>query len=376
MCTTEPISCHGKPVDEIVTMHTPFAGDERLRTVIDAMPDMVMVVGSDRRIRIGNRALAEFSTGLEDATGVIRPGDILACQHAAEQPGGCGSSEACGGCGSSLVIQTALGGEHAVHECRILRTGQRGVEALDLRVSGTPVCWGGETLALVVAADISDEKRRRMLERIFFHDLLNIAGVISGLTDLMLKGLISLDDVKGSLHEATQSLVTEIRNQRELLAAEQNELPVASGPIHPRFFMEKLINAYRTVSLDRNCTIRLAPVPDEFIFFSDEHLLERVIGNLIKNAIEATDAGGCVTVGCAREGGKVVFRCNNAGEIPRDIQLQLFHRSFSTKDPSRGIGTYSVKLLTERYLQGRVSFTSNSHDGTTFTITLPSDIRN
>jgi signal transduction histidine kinase len=37
----------------------------------------------------------------------------------------------------------------------------------------------------------------------------------------------------------------------------------------------------------------------------------------------------------------------------------------------RGIGTYSAKLITERYLGGSLSFTSSEDEGTTFAVTLP-----
>ena len=46
--------------------------------------------------------------------------------------------------------------------------------------------------------------------------------------------------------------------------------------------------------------------------------------------------------------------------------------SFSTKgDPGRGIGTHSVKLLTEKYLNGEVRFVSRPGEGTTFRVTVP-----
>jgi sensor histidine kinase regulating citrate/malate metabolism len=50
--------------------------------------------------------------------------------------------------------------------------------------------------------------------------------------------------------------------------------------------------------------------------------------------------------------------------------MQLFQRSFSTKGNGRGIGTYSIKLLTENYLKGKVSFFSNEEEGTVFSIEL------
>ena len=57
--------------------------------------------------------------------------------------------------------------------------------------------------------------------------------------------------------------------------------------------------------------------------------------------------------------------------MPRSIQLQVFQRSFSTKGAGRGIGTYSIKLLTERYLGGKVSFVSEDGIGTRFSCHLP-----
>jgi sensor histidine kinase regulating citrate/malate metabolism len=50
--------------------------------------------------------------------------------------------------------------------------------------------------------------------------------------------------------------------------------------------------------------------------------------------------------------------------------MQIFQRSFSTKDRNRGIGTYSVKLVTENYLKGKVSFISNEAEGTIFKVEL------
>jgi signal transduction histidine kinase len=227
----------------------------------------------------------------------------------------------------------------------------------------------------VVAVDISNEKRRKVLERIFFHDILNTAGAISGLAELLVEGVLSLDEAKDDLLETARVLVSEIRSQRELLAAENNELIVDPVALHSRVFLESVIFTYRNNPLGRERRIVVAPEISDTVFHSDERLLGRVIGNLLKNALEASPTGGIVTVGCKTHGDEIFFWCSNGGAIPRETQLQIFNRSFSTKDPGRGIGTYSVKLLTERYLKGRVSFSSNEDEGTTFTVTLPLDIQ-
>jgi sensor histidine kinase regulating citrate/malate metabolism len=50
--------------------------------------------------------------------------------------------------------------------------------------------------------------------------------------------------------------------------------------------------------------------------------------------------------------------------------MQVFMRSFSTKGVQRGLGTYSMKILGEQYLGGKVDFETNPKNGTTFYIDL------
>ena len=102
-------------------------------------------------------------------------------------------------------------------------------------------------------------------------------------------------------------------------------------------------------------------------------LLRRVLGNMLKNALEATPPGKAVSLSCSSDQGTVTFSVHNPKPMPRDVQLQIFQRSFSTKGSGRGIGTYSMKLFTERYLGGTVHFTVSEEEGTTFRVSLPRD---
>ena len=106
---------------------------------------------------------------------------------------------------------------------------------------------------------------------------------------------------------------------------------------------------------------------------SDRVLVNRVLGNLIKNALEASDPGQQVTVsGALIDETQVRFTVHNVTVMPREVQLQVFQRSFSTRGGAgRGLGTFSVKILTSRYLGGRVEFSSDQHRGTMFSVTLP-----
>jgi signal transduction histidine kinase len=113
--------------------------------------------------------------------------------------------------------------------------------------------------------------------------------------------------------------------------------------------------------------IEVAPHSDVMIFTSDGALLRRVIGNMVKNALEACRPGETVTLRCSASRNGIEFSVHNPGAMPRNVQLQVFQRSFTSKGDGRGLGAYSMKLLTERYLGGKVSFTSEADSGTTFT---------
>jgi two-component sensor histidine kinase len=365
-------SPHRSGSESLDTQRQQLLADENLCGLLDAMPEIVMILNENRQILFGNRVLTSFAETQGCTTYVgLRPGELLSCRSALAAEAGCGTTEACRYCGAVEAILAALKGHKSSHECRVLRQTPTGPEALDLKIWGTPLHWQGEQFILVVAVDISHEKRRLVLEHLFFHDILNTAGTITLITEMLMSGQISFDDIKHDLMQTAQALVGEIRGQRELMAAEGGELRVRMGMLD----VSELLDAVATVHRNsEQATGRSVGVVDETAglhFCSDGALLTRVLGNLLKNALEASLPDGKVTIGCRRSGVEIVFWCHNEGEIPEDVRLQIFQRSFSTKGSGRGIGTYSVKLFTEKYLQGHVSFTSSAREGTTFTLSFP-----
>ena len=244
-------------------------------------------------------------------------------------------------------------------------------EGLDLRVWATPVEIGGEELTVFAVSDIAHEKRRSALERVFFHDVLNTAGGLRGYVELL--GETEPDEVAevvGIVRGLTEKLIEEINAQKALAAAEGNDLVTQPAPINAAEFLREIAQSYSNheAATDRGLEVKSGP---DIVFASDRNLLGRVVGNMVKNALEASEANQTVTLGSELWGEGVEFWVHNPTDMPREVQLQIFQRSFSTKGPGRGLGTYSMKLLSERYLKGRVSFTSSPEDGTTFRVRCP-----
>lgn len=357
--------------DLVLSQARKIADWTEIRNLIDVIPDVLLAVNSSRQIVYANQTAVDFFRirSAEDLWGK-RPGEAAGCIHSHETPGGCGNSESCRVCGAFLAIYRGLDGESPVEECRMVLAGGT---PLDLRIWARPFQLDGEPFVFLSIQDISDEKRRRVLENLFFHDLLNTAGGLQSISEIIEDSapgeLSELRDVIVSLSE---QLVNEIQSHRDLLSAERGELHPQIRKTNSREMVARTISMYLKNQACDGRTIQASEICEEIPLSTDITLLQRVLGNLAKNALEASPPGGTVTIGChAPTNGFAEFFVHNAACIPREVQLQIFNRSFSTKGPGRGLGTYSAKLLTERFLDGKTEFTSTPGEGTIFFVRLP-----
>lgn len=345
-----------------------------LQSVLDAVPDAVVMLNSHRQIIFANRSTSVLlDRDVEQILG-LRPGEALNCVHAYESEGGCGTTAFCSTCGAVRAILTSQHGQADVQECRILV--RESGDALDLRVWAMPYQTNGERLTIFTIHDIRDEKRRAALERIFFHDVLNTVGAISFAVQIIREAKPNeLNDLPELLSNLTEHLIEEIKAQRDLISAENHELTIHPDVIDPEALLRSVVETYRQHQVAQGRTIRLVSPHERPTFVSDPVLIRRVLGNMLKNALEATPVGETVTLGYRLNDGQIEFWVHNPTAMPRDVQLQVFQRSFSTKGRGRGLGTYSIKLLSERYLQGKVSFESSPATGTTFRAIYPLQLK-
>jgi len=360
-----------RPREDVVTHFNSIASNPLIHGLLDAALEALVVLNRERQVVFANKALT-LLTGAEDPRVLcgLRAGEELDCVHAFEREEGCGTTEFCRTCGAVRAILNSQKGKADIQECTISRGDG---SALDLRVKATPISIDGEDYTLFSAIDISDEKRRKALERIFFHDLLNTAGALKGFSELLETPSEHMESVVKNIRALSKRLLEEIAAQRELLAAEGNELVVEPGFVNSLECIEAVVSQYDAEPYRKKCVIRIDPSSSRAVFKTDHVLLRRVIGNLLKNAVEASREADVVTIGCFSGSGTVEFRIHNPAAMPEEVRLQVFQRSFSTKGSGRGLGTYSARLLTERYLKGQISFTSSPDGGTLFRIVYPVD---
>ena len=339
-----------------------------LQPLLDAVPNVLLVLNRFRQVIYSNHALLDLLE-IDDPSQIygLRPGEVLQCQHAYETPGGCGTAEACSTCGAVQAIMLSLSGKAAVKECRITT---RSGAALDLRVWAKPLQVNGEMCTIFAVADISNEKRRDILERLFLHDIHNTAALVMSYTDLM-QDLTSFSEteqaqLKQQLHMVAFHMLRDIDTHRIIMAAEANRLALAALVIDAQEVLRDARLEYSQSEVDQQLCIVVESNPTPVRFTTDRSLVDRVIGNMLKNALEASMLGDTITLRAIPDPHGVTFAVHNPLPMPRKVQLQVFQRSYSTKGAGRGLGTYSIKLLSENYLQGKVWFESSEDRGTTF----------
>jgi signal transduction histidine kinase len=100
--------------------------------------------------------------------------------------------------------------------------------------------------------------------------------------------------------------------------------------------------------------------------------LDRVLGHLVQNAIEATPSEGRVTVQLLRQNGSAVVAISDTGcgMSEQFISSRLFKPFESTKTTGMGIGTYEAWQYI-REIGGRIDVESTEAKGTVFRVVLP-----
>jgi signal transduction histidine kinase len=346
-----------------------------LQTMLDAIAIPAIVLNECRQILAANRSLLKL-LGVDSSVLIgKRPGEVMGCAYWPEGPDGCGTTRHCLTCGAvSAIMESRAQQVQVTRECRMTLDHTLDGGALDLRVTASAVTVEGELVTVCILEDISREKRLNVLSRVFFHDVLNTAGGIQGYAHLLEETAPQGSETGVELQQLgrlADQLVAEIESQRDLTLAESGDLVLNLEAVSTTELLSELRALYLGHDVGQRRRIVLDNPWDGRIV-TDVRLLSRVLGNMLKNALEATKTGGTVTLRCTHDAGYAEFSVHNPSCMPEEVQLQVFQRSFSTKGAAgRGIGTYSMKLLGEQYLGGQVAFRSSPSDGTTFVLRLP-----
>ena len=343
------------------------------KAMLDAFSGAVMILNTHGQIIAANMGFLSQAAGLGSSEILgKRIGEVVQCTNAAKSPGGCGTSPGCNRCGVLGAIRASDDGKAVERECNIRLTPSRELPHafLELKVRASRVQIGEHDCTVLAFQDISDRKRRQALERIFFHDVLNTTTALASASSLLENNPVLADKLSGRIARLSKRLIREITQERDG-AWRPGEIRFRAVPVKELF--SELEQHFGAIEIESGPVLKIRPDHQERSLITDRTLLLRILTNMVKNAFEASRQGDEVRVWCEPEEGGLSFKVWNTEPIAPEIADRIFEKNFSTKATAgRGLGTYSMKLLGEVCLGGRVGFETSS-EGTVFFVTLSSD---
>ena len=178
-------------------------------------------------------------------------------------------------------------------------------------------------------------------------------------------------ELNSIIRELQEELTDEFNSQGIVVAAENNRLTVNPNKFNSLGLFLEIINTFQGKEISKDKYIKIDYNADYGLLVSDKALVSRVIIYMVINALEDSQFGDTVTLGCKLRRKYIEFWVNNRMFMTEEIQKKVFTKYFSTKHAHKGLGTYSMKLLSERYLDGRVIFSSTKKTGTNFKAIYP-----
>lgn len=144
----------------------------------------------------------------------------------------------------------------------------------------------------------------------------------------------------------------------------------------PKFIISQA-EAFSFSCDEKNIALTIEVEKDKTEDWFDQDVLEKILYNLMGNAIKYTPENGFIKLKGKRQAEKFEISVSNSGNfIPLDQQQKIFTRFYQTdtKNPGTGIGLALTKDLAEIH-KGTISVKSEQKGSTEFTVLLPVDKR-
>ncbi len=239
--------------------------------------------------------------------------------------------------------------------------------------------------ALVMFQNVSEERHIDYLKSEFItlasHQLRTPLSAIRWYAELLADDVVGL---KSEQRDYVLEIDKSVRRMITLLGALLHAARIEEETVRPTLvdvnLTELLPEAVRECEdAFAGSQIRSAIVvpPTSAIVRTDAVLFRVVLQNLLSNAAKYSPKGSTVTVRLAVENGSVVITVEDTGMgIPKADQERIFEKFFRAQNvrqvdtDGNGLGLYISRSILER-LGGTMSFSSEEHKGTTFTVSLP-----
>lgn len=180
------------------------------------------------------------------------------------------------------------------------------------------------------------------------------------------------------IHNNAHRLLRLINEILELSKLEAGKMDLQQRPVVLYSWIKRILSSFETLAKDKDVRLQLHyQLPEKEVFLLDPDKLERILTNLLSNAMKHTPTGGKVEILIREENGQVLFRVLDTGPgIPPEELPLIFDRYYQSKNTrypiegGTGIGLALAKELTA-FLNGQISADNRPGKGAAFSLLLP-----
>ena len=204
------------------------------------------------------------------------------------------------------------------------------------------------------------------------HDFKNPVNSIALQTERMLRDPAGSDRSRSAataIRNETRALMRMILNLLDLSRSDEGRLVPARETIDIAAQLAAIVDEHRPVAAASS--VELATAVETPVVVADSSLLQRVLANLVENAIRHSPEGGVVTIEVVRVAAAVELRVSDQGTgVPEALRAQVFHR-FQTDGgrQNRGLGLTFCKVAVQAH--GGDIWIEDARPGAMFCVRIP-----
>lgn len=186
-------------------------------------------------------------------------------------------------------------------------------------------------------------------------------------------------EIKEILQDVLNNIDKSIEKMSKTIAGVRKQIRSTADTEKERFSFVELIEGieilFGSLLRKNNCQLIYDKSKDYYLY-GEKNKLDRVIGNVIKNSIDAyieKEKKGKIEVSISKNDKEYIIKiADEAGGIPNEIKDTLFKEMRTTKgENGTGFGLYYSNTIIESSFKGTITFETKENVGTTFYINLP-----
>lgn len=186
-------------------------------------------------------------------------------------------------------------------------------------------------------------------------------------------------EIREILQDVLNNIDKSIEKMSKTIAGVRNQIRSTADTEKERFSFVELIEGieilFGSLLRKNNCQLIYDKSKDYYLY-GEKNKLDRVIGNVIKNSIDAyieKEKKGKIEVSISKNDKEYIIKiADEAGGIPNEIKDTLFKEMRTTKgENGTGFGLYYSNTIIESSFKGTITFETKENVGTTFYINLP-----